>query len=268
MYNFDEIKEMCDGLMREETYELLYNHAKESSVNGNIVEIGAWKGASTVCLGLGTKDSLKNNGMVYSIDKSKTSKNNIPRVLEKYNLNDHVKFFNEDAESSVISDIVPVDNISMILIDAISPELLLNNFYDRIIDDGWIIFDDYNNIISKRGREFLKSCLLSNKKHKFIHNHTVKSFKEYGYNKAHPLGKHYTIFRIVNYLMDNNIIYPEFRKYSTLFCKKPKGAIYKYSDHENNILRIKENILDDFYRIIAYSYMDLVKLNKYEGKEV
>lgn len=55
-----------EGWLSEREAELLYNLAKNCSGQGVIVEIGSWKGKSTVCLARGSKDGKEVK--VYAID--------------------------------------------------------------------------------------------------------------------------------------------------------------------------------------------------------
>ena len=60
---FDRVK----GLLEEEEGEFLYNIAKDcKGRKGAIVEIGSWKGRSTICLGKGSKAG--NKIKIYAID--------------------------------------------------------------------------------------------------------------------------------------------------------------------------------------------------------
>ncbi|MFH1545360.1 MAG: class I SAM-dependent methyltransferase [archaeon] len=55
-----------DGWLSDEEGEFLFNKAKECSGRGAIVEIGSWKGKSTIWLGLGSKEGSKTR--VYAVD--------------------------------------------------------------------------------------------------------------------------------------------------------------------------------------------------------
>ncbi len=55
-----------DGWLSDEEAYSLYRAAKKSSSKGIIVEIGSWKGKSTICLGMGSNDGPKTK--VYAID--------------------------------------------------------------------------------------------------------------------------------------------------------------------------------------------------------
>lgn len=66
---FKEIKKIIDtvdGYLTDEEGLFLYNSAKNCSKNGVIVEIGSWKGKSTICLAKGSKAGKKEK--VYAID--------------------------------------------------------------------------------------------------------------------------------------------------------------------------------------------------------
>ena len=55
-----------DGFLRDDEALLLYQLAKNTPGSEAIVEIGSWKGKSTICLALGSKQN--NNSIVYAID--------------------------------------------------------------------------------------------------------------------------------------------------------------------------------------------------------
>ncbi|CAN2039834.1 hypothetical protein GMMP15_1490018 [Candidatus Magnetomoraceae bacterium gMMP-15] len=62
----DLIKKV-DGWLTHKEGLFLYTLAKDNPLDGDIIEIGSWKGKSTICLSLGAKESSKNN-KVYAID--------------------------------------------------------------------------------------------------------------------------------------------------------------------------------------------------------
>ena len=62
-----DIFDRIEGLLEEKEGELLYNIAKDCRVEkGVIVEIGSFKGRSTICLGKGSKGG--NQARIYAID--------------------------------------------------------------------------------------------------------------------------------------------------------------------------------------------------------
>ena len=57
----DLLKEIktIDGWLSPNEAELLFNLTKRNPYDGVIVEIGSWKGKSTVCLGRGSQQASK-----------------------------------------------------------------------------------------------------------------------------------------------------------------------------------------------------------------
>jgi predicted O-methyltransferase YrrM len=58
MGDFAPVKELIKdvpGWLSDEEGEALYDLARECTGRGVIVEIGSWKGKSTICLGLGSR---------------------------------------------------------------------------------------------------------------------------------------------------------------------------------------------------------------------
>ncbi len=83
-----------EGWLTEKEAELLYNTAKISS--GNIVEIGAWKGLSTIFLSLGLIQG-KNDNKIYSIDHHTGSKEHQKKNCEIFTLpefSENIRKFN------------------------------------------------------------------------------------------------------------------------------------------------------------------------------
>jgi len=69
MFCIEEIKKLVkniDGWLSDKEVELLFNLGKKCSGKGVIVEIGSWKGKSTICLAKGSKSD--NKIKVYAID--------------------------------------------------------------------------------------------------------------------------------------------------------------------------------------------------------
>lgn len=69
MFNFGKSISQIPGWLTKNEGSFLYDTAKKCSKKYGIVEIGSWKGRSTVCLGLGVRDG--NGSKVYAIDPHK-----------------------------------------------------------------------------------------------------------------------------------------------------------------------------------------------------
>jgi predicted O-methyltransferase YrrM len=69
MSDFDEVKELIKdvpGWLSDEEGEALYELARACTGQGVIVEIGSWKGKSTICLGLGSRAG--NGVRIFAVD--------------------------------------------------------------------------------------------------------------------------------------------------------------------------------------------------------
>ena len=75
-----EEADKIEGWLSSAEAEFLYNAAKNCRGEGVIVEIGAWKGKSTVCLAHGSKDGK--NITVFSIDPHTGSSEHKYRGIE------------------------------------------------------------------------------------------------------------------------------------------------------------------------------------------
>ncbi len=66
MFEFDKATENVGGWLTDAEGRSLYNTAKEIKTGNVIVEVGSWKGRSTICLGNGSKDG--NKVKIFAID--------------------------------------------------------------------------------------------------------------------------------------------------------------------------------------------------------
>ena len=130
------------GWLTDEEGEALYELAKRCSGRGAIVEIGSWKGKSTICLGLGSRAAA--GSRIYAID---------PHT--DYRFGD----FKENVERAGIADIVtPVPSLSQPAADGFDEpiellfvdgsheyDLVLEDFerwVPKVVDGGWVAFHD------------------------------------------------------------------------------------------------------------------------------
>lgn len=67
MLDYKNTIEKIDGWLTEREANFLYNAAKEIRSQRSIVEIGSWKGKSTICLGKGVQDGSRKT-KIYAID--------------------------------------------------------------------------------------------------------------------------------------------------------------------------------------------------------
>jgi predicted O-methyltransferase YrrM len=130
------------GWLTDEEGEALYGLAKKCTGRGAIVEIGSWKGKSTICLGLG---SLAGRGVrIFAID---------PHA--DYRFGD----FQANVERAGIADLVtPIASLSqpaatefdepveLLFVDGSHEyDLVLEDFekwVPKVVDGGWVAFHD------------------------------------------------------------------------------------------------------------------------------
>jgi MMP 1-O-methyltransferase len=130
------------GWLTDEEGEALYELAKRCDGRGVIVEIGSWKGKSTICLGRGSRAGK--SAHIYAID---------PHVGERFGE------FKENVERAGVSDLVtPIASLSqeaaadfdqpieLLFVDG-SHEygLVLEDFerwVPKVVDGGWVAFHD------------------------------------------------------------------------------------------------------------------------------
>jgi MMP 1-O-methyltransferase len=130
------------GWLTDEEGEALYELAKRCEGRGVIVEIGSWKGKSTICLGLGSRAG--NAVPIYAID---------PHA--DYRFGD----FKDNIERAGIADLVtPIASLSqpaaddfdrpveLIFVDGSHEfDLVLEDFekwVPKVVDGGWVAFHD------------------------------------------------------------------------------------------------------------------------------
>jgi predicted O-methyltransferase YrrM len=130
------------GWLTDEEGEALYELARGCAGRGAIVEIGSWKGKSTICLGLGSRAG--NGVRIYAID---------PHT--DYRFGD----FTGNVERAGISNLVtPIaalsqpaadefdEPIELLFVDGSHEESLVREDFDKwvpkVLDGGWVAFHD------------------------------------------------------------------------------------------------------------------------------
>jgi predicted O-methyltransferase YrrM len=130
------------GWLTDEEGEALYELARSCTGKGVIVEIGSWKGKSTVCLGIGSQEGER--VPVYAID---------PHA--DYRFGD----FKTNVERARIAELVrPIASLSQAAADRFEEpiellfvdgsheyELVLEDFekwVPKVVDGGWVAFHD------------------------------------------------------------------------------------------------------------------------------
>lgn len=142
-----------EGWLTDGEGELLYNLAKECSGRGVIVEIGSWKGKSTICLALGSKNG--SNVIIHAIDPHTGS----PEIREQYGDVWSFDEFKQNIQKAQVDDIiVPIvatseeaakqfgAPVELIFIDGAheydSVKLDYELWFHKLINGGIMVFHD------------------------------------------------------------------------------------------------------------------------------
>ncbi len=154
--NLEETKKIVskvDGWITNKEGELLYHLAKNCKGNGKIVEIGSWKGKSTILLAYGSKSG--NNVGIYAIDPHTGS----PEHKELYGEVWTFEEFKKNIKNAKVEDIItPIiktseeaaknfnEPIELIFIDGKHDyeqvKLDFKLWFPRVIDGGIIALHD------------------------------------------------------------------------------------------------------------------------------
>ena len=151
-----------DGWLSESEARFLYKTAARLEGRGVIVEIGSWKGKSTVCLAKGLKPTL--NVKIFSIDPHIGSAEHQPPGCQKIwtfdTFQDNVLKFN------VADKVVPIIDysnkvaetwsrpIELLFIDGAHDEPSVEQdfslFFPYIVNGGWVVMHRYNRHVDPR----------------------------------------------------------------------------------------------------------------------
>jgi len=153
MFNFDKDVFSIGGWLTKEEGKFLYESAKKLSKNANIIEIGSWKGRSTICFGMGVRDG--NGATIYAIDPHKGSSEHIKRFGK---IDTYKEFLNNINTAGIEKFVVPIKATSeeaakdfnkqanFILVDGAHEYGYVKKDYDlwfpKLVNGGIIAFHD------------------------------------------------------------------------------------------------------------------------------
>ena len=100
IYKIKEFVDKIDGWLTDKEGKLLYNLAKKCTGKGAIVEIGSWKGKSTIWLGNGSKKG--NKIKIYAIDPHTGSSEHKKKYGDVWTF----KEFKKNIKNANINDVV------------------------------------------------------------------------------------------------------------------------------------------------------------------
>jgi len=143
-----------DGFLTNREGQLLYSLAKQSVTYGNTVEIGSWKGKSTVWIAQALKDSGKPR-IVYAIDPHTGSSEHQKDNTKIWTFDEFLKNINKAGVSSFIQPIVKFSNqavqdiqgqVGFLFIDGGHEYEFVKQDYELfaplVVEGGYIAFHD------------------------------------------------------------------------------------------------------------------------------
>lgn len=130
------------GWLTDEEGEALYELARACRGDGVIVEIGSWKGKSTVCLGLGSQDGA--GVPVYAVDPHADYRfGDFKTNIERAGLTELVRPIASLSQSAADGF---EESIELLFVDGSHEyDLVLEDFekwVPKVVDGGWVAFHD------------------------------------------------------------------------------------------------------------------------------
>jgi len=171
----DNFGQKIEGWLTKKESKLLYELSNNYNGKGAIVEIGSWKGKSTIYLAWGSKKGKKNK--VYAIDPHSGSLEHKEELGKVWTFEDFKKNIKKGKVNDIISPIVNTSEnaskefkkkVGILFIDG-SHEYKdvkndFKNWFNKIENNGIIAFHDVFNVFFNGPTFFLMKEILTNKK--------------------------------------------------------------------------------------------------------
>ncbi len=135
--------------------------------------------------------------------------------------------------------------LSLIFIDAdgaLDRDFML--FYNHLIPNSLIIIDDYIDQVNWLAKERYLKWTTSKELDNYVYSKGAKRFID-----LCPLGKEYTTYRFINYFLERGLLVKDKVIGSTFFGHKPPGAIFNSVSDMQEMMKIRQEILDQYYEL-------------------
>ncbi len=208
---FAELKKTTNGMLPANIYREMYQQSLAHSHN-DIIDIGVGQGPSSIAFALGIVHSQRTN-IVHVIDQFEQVKDGPHRYCTKdfpegcrlantevflnhvndYGVDGTIQTYpcrtdEVDLDPDLQADILAIDADGLIDRD-------LGYFFDNLVPGGYIIIDDYADMINKRGRAKLKG---------FSHVSVEEARAEWLgmsiFARRRILGKHFLVYVLANWI--------------------------------------------------------------------
>lgn len=133
MFDIQEISKV-EGWLSPKEAKTLYKLAKNNNGHGSIVEIGSWKGKSTICLGRGSEDG--NENQIYAIDPHSAPAKKLKDYLKEDETSTFHDFERNIENANLESLVTPIVDFSFNALDKVSDPI------DLIFIDGSHEYED------------------------------------------------------------------------------------------------------------------------------
>ena len=261
MTSFELIKEVTHGYLGTDIYEKLYL-AVLNATEGDVIDIGPAQGASSISCALALQEK-RSKSKVYSIDRFKQSaalesfdsiEQNVKRLrenLKRFNVEDYVEIVVADRD-----ELPERECIGVIFIDADGAiDRDLKKYYNNLQEGGVIVVDDFERILNIQAKTRFLKWQRQEQINSYLRMLGISDLINYT-----PLGKQYTIYEIVNFLIEQQYIEAVEVLDGTLFARKTAKGL-RYDDRTDmELFRIRESILKEYnwrHEKIVHEYAKL-----------
>ena len=258
---FQAIRRETHGYLAAEVYLTLYRTAL-TAPDGMMIDIGPAQGGSTICIGLGLRDSgregpvytierFRNSGALRSWDNQDLNVQVLRDNLARHDLSEQIVVLVGGVEE--VYDQVPTERpVGLLFIDAdgaLDRDFRL--FFNRLADGAAIIVDDYHDVINRHARETYLKWTSRQEMARYVANKGAERFRD-----LCPLGKEYTTFRFLNHFLAEGLIERVDQIEKTVFARKAKGARFDPVRHGGQLAEIRDAIEATYYEMRGGAFPD------------
>lgn len=251
---FQAIREETQGYLAPQVYLALYRTAL-AAPEGAMIDIGPAQGGSTICLGLGLRESSK-HGPIFTIERfvqSGALQSWDDQALNVQVLRDNLARHDLAACTEVlvggveeVHSQIPVDlPLGLLFIDADGAlDRDFGIFFNRLAEGAPIVIDDYKDVINRHARETYLKWATRQEMERYVTSKGAVRFRD-----LCPLGKEYTTHRFVDHFLAEGLIERVALIGSTFFARKAKGAHFDPDRHGRQLAGIRDAIEATYYEM-------------------
>ena len=243
----DRVGHITNSMLENHVLKAIYEASAKIS-EGVYVEIGPAQGGSTVAIALGRRSAGRKE-VIYTADvftQSSALKTDDVGVnvavlrsnLAEFGVSDHLRVIVVPRED--IATTVPADaEIGLFFVDADGAlDRDFAQFYDRILPGGQIILDDCEHKLSDQYLHFDSARL-----QKYVRGKGAHDIAE-----LNPFGKHYTVYRLAQTLVQLGLMEDIKTVGNTAFFRKSGRGPYAQSGAPEGLAETRAAIAREFHQ--------------------